>query len=383
MKGKKGITLVTLIITITILGILVTVGIVGTSQSMYKSKILSFESELKEIEELCQTAIKLNKLESYLDKNEVDISALKSKIAEKDLPFLEEEFIENNENNDSKFRKIDVTKIGANETSKGNQKQGANDAFYISMNTNKVYYLRGMKVKGITYFSLTSKLSLIVINKDIEQKAIELETEEIKVNNFFSETREGNKVKINLKNPLQSNEKLYIQVIDDQGNKYEEEITNLLKNTEYEIKPMRSITNVVLAKAENITFILVKEKTSQEQELSLENTYNIDFVKPIISIENVKVDKNSTNIIINSKEDLTYFYLPTKYIDESNFVREIFKIETKNEDILIEEIIRKGIKTEDKNIRLDTNVHSVLILAIDCAGNPSNVLNLEDIKGSN
>ena len=380
MNGKKGITIVTLIITIAILSILVTVTVVSTSESTSKGKILSFESELKEIQELVITAKEINKLEDYLVGEKIGINEIKNKLENKDISSLEEEFKKNKENENSLFKQIDVDKIGVNEQSKGKGKHGKTDYYFVSLNTNKVYYLRGIRVKNEIYFSLTEKISSVTFNDVKISEDEELESSSSKSDKFYIETSENNNVKIILSSPLISTQKLYIQVIDNLNNKYTEEITNEVKNTEYSISPIGKITNVVLTNAEKIDIILKEEKNEYIQTLSNENREKLDFIKPIISLENIDINQNFNTVTLNSKEELTYFVLPYRAKDESGFINDVIKIGTENEDILVSEIIKKGTKNDSNTIRLNSNIISVYIVGIDNAGNCSNIIDIEDIK---
>lgn len=140
---KKGVSLVTVIIAVSVMMILISsVSVVGSS-AISSANFEEYKSTIERV---------ANEVNIYINENQVlpvtnEIVAINS---------LGEEFLaEVKERNDlsNKFYVIDVSKLNDYNIEKGKGKISDKDVFLLAENTNNVYYLKGFKYRGKIYFT--------------------------------------------------------------------------------------------------------------------------------------------------------------------------------------------------------------------------------------
>lgn len=166
---KRGITLISLGITVIILLIILSSVVVGTSTIINKSKKTAFSKDLKTIEDAVSIEYNTNGILPVVSGTTYTVEQVKAMVTDtSNLATLVTELTENNDTG-STFYKIDLSKIGIKNSKRGTEADGNVKDIYLVSDNLKVYYPIGLKVSGNIYFSITSALvkgSKISINAD-------------------------------------------------------------------------------------------------------------------------------------------------------------------------------------------------------------------------
>lgn len=152
---KSGISLIILITMIVIALVLLTLSVIAVGSTVQNSSISAFGNDLKEVEDACGARYIENGLSSFDVKNKNDILEL---VGDKNKEEFKKELELNGDNLGDQFLIVDLEKIGVNKSTRGNYKNGDNDVYVLTPDTLHAYYLKGITVKGTTYFSITSKV---------------------------------------------------------------------------------------------------------------------------------------------------------------------------------------------------------------------------------
>ena len=140
---KKGVSLSTVVIAITVMIILISsVSVIGSSAI----NTANFEEYKSEIERVS------NDVNLYLTQNK-ELPVTNDVISANSLG---DDFLNNLKNkNDltNKLYVVDVTKLSDDNIEKGKGNLTNKDIFVVTENTNNVYYLKGYRYKGKVYFT--------------------------------------------------------------------------------------------------------------------------------------------------------------------------------------------------------------------------------------
>lgn len=148
---KKGISMLTLGLTIIIL-VIVTSVVVVSSKTVISSTIKkSFAEEMYSIKNLVEDYE--FKHEEYPVKDTVITFDLSSISSENVDQFSEENAV----NNEIKLYEIDLARVGVDSVNVGNGKTSY-DIYAYSLDTNNIYYLKGKKISDKLYYTLTDEL---------------------------------------------------------------------------------------------------------------------------------------------------------------------------------------------------------------------------------
>ena len=149
---KKGITLISLMVTIILMVIITTVVVISGSNIKDTTYIKSFATEMFSVKELVKDYEFM--YDKYPVKDETIELDLNLVPAECRSQFEGEDVI----NNKISFLKLDYAKTGIRELNRGMGKLSDLDIYVYSVKTNKIYYLQGEKIDNYTYYTLTAKL---------------------------------------------------------------------------------------------------------------------------------------------------------------------------------------------------------------------------------
>ncbi len=141
---KKGITLTIAVMAVTIMLILITSSTVIGGSAISAANFEKFNSMLT------RTSDNIN--EYYIKNKSLPI---KDEII--DINSLGSEFVNavaKNNDLESTFKVVDMTKIEDPTVTEGNGTIESKDVFLVAEETHNIYYLKGFKYKGVVYFGL-------------------------------------------------------------------------------------------------------------------------------------------------------------------------------------------------------------------------------------
>ena len=147
---KNGISLIILVITIVVLGILVGIVAMPGSDVLNKSKLASFYEDITKIQDAV-TAYKITRGHLPIKDNSqaLNYDQVLDLVSNEQISFLNREIVSNADNN-SEFYYIDINKIGLENVS-----YGINDTNLISNSEGtRVYFLEGFYLNDVWYFSV-------------------------------------------------------------------------------------------------------------------------------------------------------------------------------------------------------------------------------------
>lgn len=149
---KKGISLSVLSVIIVIMVILTTTVTTTGSMALSNSKKMKFASEIAFVQEMVDKYI--NDKSDYPTNNIVEVD-LSNVTANSIVQFDDE--IKNG--NVITLYEIDFSLLGKTDLIYGTKEEGdAKDVYALSKETGRVYYIKGLKVRDITYYTLTEDL---------------------------------------------------------------------------------------------------------------------------------------------------------------------------------------------------------------------------------
>lgn len=139
---KKGITVSILVVTVVMMFILVTTAtVIGTNAI----QTASYEEFLSKVQRVA------NDVNMYEEINK-ELPTTSEIIAKEGLPDgLKAEINKNNDASNNLFV-IDMNKLRTESVNIGQGSIEDMDVFIVAENTNNVYYLKGVKYKGVTYY---------------------------------------------------------------------------------------------------------------------------------------------------------------------------------------------------------------------------------------
>lgn len=166
---KKGISLIILATTVVIMMILITTVTISGVSTLNRTKKMKFATEVSFIQEMVNS-YKMNHMGEYPVGNSVqmDISGVTSKA----MPQFDGET--RTATSTITLYEIDLNLLGKTDLTYGNRKS-ADDIYLVSKETDRVYYAKGLKASGNTYYTLTEELQKAinysvnnakVVNKD-------------------------------------------------------------------------------------------------------------------------------------------------------------------------------------------------------------------------
>lgn len=156
LQKNSGIALISLVVSILIIFMLTGIVTYTGRDILVNSKETAFAKDIEAIYDAAQEYYMVNgSIPSKEEGMSFDMDTYISSISE-----LEDENVANaleqelglNEEQDSVFYEIDISKIGVEETKYGVNKN-ENDFFVISNTTQKIYYYPGFKINENVYFS--------------------------------------------------------------------------------------------------------------------------------------------------------------------------------------------------------------------------------------
>jgi len=259
---------------------------------------------------------------------------------------------------------LETLKVETNERGKSEE---TTDVFVVATNTLNVYYLNGVEVENIIRFSTVTLIADNDVEGDIEQTntPVSLDNNLVVTKNTNVWT---NELKITISNTLQSGETLQYSIGNAEtkalsGNVIE--ITST-KMTDSERNQLATNKYVTIKK-------IVNGSIEQTKQLPIDN---LDVLSPTMgNLEMIDTSNEDYNVVkINSADEgesgikcLYYDYLG-KLGDNT-----VLPYYSARSVPTLKDLMRFGKITNDGTIILDKNIKTIIVTAVDNAGNASNI----------
>lgn len=380
METKKGISLIVLVITIIVMGILASVVVFISADSVNNSKIAAFSTDLTEIEDLID--------EYYLNNNALPIvegttytKAQVVALITNGADSLSDEITSNGDDSSS-FYEVDLSKLPIDDSASGNKNDDETDVYLVSSQNFNVYYLKGKKIANVYYFSLAEKLTgkkkvNNSIVSDTSNITISSTTEGIKLTKNTSEWT--NAMEIDVQTTLGTNETIEYLVADQTiststKGEFTINVSNILTNnailmTTFHNSDVNKVvtvnkydtssgSNVLIASANINVFNL--DMLSGTTNPTVTNTKYTDFILSNIS--------GYTDLGGSGVKEARVIYT-TKLDSDGNIVPYYSDLPT---TITAEYVKNSGVSFNANVLKLPTDVQTFVIVFIDNAGNVSN-----------
>ena len=333
---KKGIAMVTLVVTIAVMITLVSVITYTGINTANTSKKIVFASEIKMVQE---------SVDGYRTKNDgdypisdfvtIDLTGASSDV-KKQFTDNAEEIIDNK----LYLSKIDYTKLDLNSLTRG-VSQTDDDIYVFSIKTGIVYYAKGLKIGNNTYYTLTDELKNLL---EYNSKSSEVTASSAIIFETNPKEWSNNDVKCSIKVPL----------------KYEcnDPTFNGISITNYN-KIQDDIYITYTFEIENNGYINIKYNDNGEEKNASLKVDNIDKDLPevyISKINDFNMDKKIYKVVTN---DLTSGIKVLKY--------DIGKIDNTNTGKIY--FNNNGKEVKDNIIEVDKDTSYISIYVEDNAGN--------------
>lgn len=340
---KKGISLVALIATVSIMIILITTVTISGIATADNSKKLTLSTELTLLKESIDGFnAKSNGEYPISGSISLDISNVSNNSK---LQFNGENIV----NNKVILYEIDYKLMGITSLKYGLKKDGLNDIYVFSKDTKRVYYAKGIAVGNKTYYTLTDDLKSMIDYKigdgtPISRDGVIFEPSEI------NWTKKDVTVKVKIP-------KHYIsKTVTANGNN----ITANVVEGEYNVYSVTGIKG-------NYTIVANYSKATGEEILSSKYVIsNVDNVSPILSL-----DKNNQKLMDSGNPEEMYAYF--EILEKTDALSGIKTLKYENEKIKSDEIemyFKTNGKTVYKDIiTIDKNVKEITVYLEDKAGN--------------
>ncbi len=383
-NNKKGISLIMMVIAIVILLILTTATVLSIQGTDDTAELVSFLTDLKKIEDQIKVKYLLDStLSGILDNNFVynkeSLVGVNSAITDS---------ININNDNDATFYKINLDKIGINNSFYGSGI--GNDFYVVAIPSLNVYYVKGYSsdIGNQKYFSITSELADIIdvenFDTNLSDKVLESSNIQISQNKNYT-----NEMEVKLTTNMLSTEKLNITICEtpEEGTRYkftiptgQNEITfdSLLElNAKYSLGISPNIISKIdgpNASEDRYIYVFKTDNTND-----IISSYKIDLnnyctEKPLLDSSSITKSTENNTVTLNFESgecDIKHVYYV--YDDVYNASGSAIKYYGDLGSITYEYILSKGIKSSisDNKTQIDLPkyVKSIRVLVEDVAGN--------------
>lgn len=340
---KRGITLLALIATIVIMGILLTTVTISGVATVNNANKMAFASEISLLQESTDAYIAKNNGEFPISNSiQLNISGV---TANSKSQFDGETIVDNK----VVLYQIDYKLLGLTSLKYGASKNGPEDTYVVSKDTKRVYYAKGIPVVNKTYYTLTDDLKSL-INYQVSGSNPITKDGIVFIPSNINWTKQNVTVQVKIpKNYLSKTVTV---------NSTEMPLTTTDSN--YDIYDITSVAGNYTVIA-NYAIDSDSPVTNSKYEVK-----NVDNISPIITL-----DKANQQILKSDNPDETYAYF--KILEKSDDLSGVKVIKYENERIKDDEIesyFKSNGKTVYKDIiTIDKNVKNITVYIEDNAGN--------------
>lgn len=366
MKTKSGISLMILAIGIMVMVTLTGIIVVQIDNAIFQTTKTKFVTEISSIEDRIE--------ENYLLAGVLpvvpgtgytadEIIAKHTDVTYKNL--LRNEIVANGDINNT-FLVVDIEKLGADITPRAQDED--TNIYVVATNTLNVYYLQGEEIEDEIRFSLV----FLVDENEIENKEKHPATQVSLPNGLNIAKNKNvwtNDIQLTVKSDLQPDETLQYSISNKGAKQVEQDkIININLNTmtTEEIAAFKTNKYVTINKLLNGQIIDTKQVILD----------NLDITKPSLgSIKMIDTSSSEYNIVKIESTDDGGSGIKCIYYDYSTVLLKsvITLYYTDRNAVGVKELIGVGKITNDGMITLDKHIRSIVAIAVDNAGNASNV----------
>ena len=366
METKRGVSLVVLVIAIIILIVITGATIIQISNGLYMANKNDFVTELNTIENKIKEHYILIGSLPIISGETYTANEVKDKLTDISSQELLEQEIQANKDINNTFCKVDLDKIEVI-TEKRGKTNSDTDVFLVATNTLNVYYLAGAEIEGVIRFSVVDL---------VDENNIELEQENditnVDLNTQLALEKSTNtwtnELVITVKNVLKQNEELQYSIAGAEYKNIDgnEIVINANNMTDNEKSLFLDDKNITVSR-------MVNSIVEETKSISIDN---LDILAPIVSGYGVVDSANAEyNIVeVDSYDEgqsgvkYLYYEYQNKLIDGdvAPYYNNLSKM-TK------EKLLGFGKVTNNGVIKLEKNVKSFFVMAVDNAGNMSNI----------
>lgn len=389
---KKGISLIVLIVTIVIMLIITTIVVVSVDDVIENSALTSFANDVSIVEDLTKVYYMQNGAFPTKTEDEAAISqndVLAKVGTQKETAFTDELKLNNDYNNSNgalgNFFIIDLTKLDIDSSTRGFLKDGdQSDVYIVSFPSMNIYYIKGEEVKGINYFSLSSKITdKVKIQKnttyDSQNDVVIQSIEGLTVKKLTKNWTNSMGISVNVN--ISTGEDLYLEASGVEKKK----LTLNSGYNEFSFNDLSEITG--FSSSDSTTFkssnqqekklIFTKQNGSEEiGKLEIDMT-NYETTEPTFQVDpNDIVSNENYNMVpfrvfdsISGVKEIRYEYL--KKFDENGNVVNYYENVNSFDESFLKSRGKKAIPDEDGNValKIDKEIEGIQVLVIDKAGN--------------
>ena len=382
INNKKGISLIVLAITLAIMIIIASTVLFISSDAVNNSKLAALSSDLTEIEDLID--------EYYLNNNKLPVvsgtSYTKSQVValiSKGSDVLSAEITENGDDT-ATFQIVDLSELDIDSSYRGIKSGGdTTDIYLVSNKTFNLYYLKGEKIAGEYYFSLTEKLTgkkKINNNVALDDSNITISSTTDGIKLVKSTSDWTNELTVNVQTTLESGQVLEYTVADEvAGTSTNGTFTVNLAET---LSGNATIKNKFYESNDNKVLTINKYSDASATKTLIAtasiDVSNFDMLSGnVVSASNIKHTKYDSFVLvnINGYTDLggsgvkEARVLYTKKSDTSGNI--VAYYQDLPSEITAEYVRNIGKVVDSSLIKLPTDVTEYVLIFIDNAGNLS------------
>ena len=415
--NKKGISLMVLVVTIILLLILLSVTTITVGNIVQNSTKSAFASDLASLKDAADVYyIRKGELPVKQDnsgkvityeyndtemKNANDTSNSIS-LSGVDVKSLKNEFVLNGDYSngeqivsDTVFYALDLNKLNVEKTKRGTGNNGLDDVYVISYPSLTVYYLKGVKVDGVTYFSI---YNLIEYNKIGNNESSLTSNDEVVITELSGITvkREKkawtNTLDITIEAYLNDLEEIYVRLpgkSDIKLNTVAGQNTILLKSLSGSLQLTQDEIDAFYKLKDSERNIIVVKKSNGVESGSVKiNIANYDINVPIVPLKsdgktfdfNIASNDGYNVVSFVAKDDLSgikevrYVYL-TEFnkqgiLQSIHFDEKGNEIKSFSSEYMLQNGKKAYVEESGKvNINLPKDIEAIYIAMYDKAGN--------------
>ena len=391
MVKKQGITMVILVATVVIAVVIMSVSILAIKNATKNATLTSFKEEIVDISQEVEQYYLFNKRMPTFENTDMSYSASEIENLTLNTSAFREELELNSEDKTTVFFKVDLSKLGATRSVRGNKKNSdESDVYIVAYPSFNVYYLKGINVDGNYYFSYV-KFNQSTNNIKIpDDSSSEVGTDELHVKKNTKVWT--NKMGLEITTFISSGNSIRLKYTNEQG----EEVSNIINFTSDKLNKTNvikvdTLEDVGFSNEQSQAFNLLSQdkKILTIEKLNSQNVSasvkvemsNYETEAPICTVLPSIVSYPDYNVITLNVSDtksgvskVKYeYYKKTSINGEEQFY-------TNSDAYNVKNIMSNGKEAKLNNgvvdIKVPKDITSIKCIAIDNASNSTNVLDI-------